>query len=334
MNARVTEVDDEGAELSSLGEDIKVCSLNINGLKADKVKYIAWYVRRHSIDVLFLQDTQLTVQTAHWRKAELKQELGENCYITSSAREESQLYTNIGGQMVIVMPQWAPDIANVDTTDASSMGVVMAVYLKTKIGTLMILSTYWPYDSDPEGNGLAAGLTRWMVKCNRSGSAKDYIQDRIHKLILNQQSNSSNSTIVCGDFNACYHKHTGRKASKQIVAEHSAEKLVDDTEKEAPEVGIEISNKPPSKAFKKNWSRRQAGRGRGKGSKKGGPDEREIDPEALKLISSQKSWEPWVTHCCLGNPVADYCHSNNRIMYTRYCGEMEQDTSIINSTFQ
>ena len=71
MNTRVTDVDDEGAELSSLGEDIKVCSLNINGLKADKVKYIAWYVRRHSIDVLFLQDTQLTVQTAHWRKAEL-----------------------------------------------------------------------------------------------------------------------------------------------------------------------------------------------------------------------------------------------------------------------
>ena len=156
MNARVTEVDDEGAELSVLGEDIKVCSLNINELKADKVKFIAWYVRRHIIDVLFLQDTQLTVQTAHWRKAELKQELGEDCYITSSAREESHLYTSIGGQMVIIMPKWAPDIANVDTTDASSMGVVMAVYLKTKIGTLMIISTYWPYDSDPEGNGLAA----------------------------------------------------------------------------------------------------------------------------------------------------------------------------------
>ena len=62
MNARVTEVDDEGAELSTLGEDIKICSLNINGLKVDKVKYIAWYVRRHNIDVLFLQDTQLTVQ--------------------------------------------------------------------------------------------------------------------------------------------------------------------------------------------------------------------------------------------------------------------------------
>ena len=109
--------------------------------------------------------------------------------------------------MVIIMPKWAPDIANVDTTDASSMGVVMAVYLKTKIGTLMIISTYWPYDSDPEGNGLAAGISRWMAKCNRSGTAKDYIQDRIHKLIINQQANSSNSTIVCGDFNACYHKH-------------------------------------------------------------------------------------------------------------------------------
>ena len=132
-----------------------------------------------------------------------------------------------------------------------------------------------------------------MAKCNRSGTAKDYIQDRIHKLIINQQANSSNFTIVCGDFNACYHKHAGRKASK--VVEHSAEKLVEDTEEEVPEIGIEISNKPPSKAFKKNWSRRQADRGRGKGSKKRGPDEREIDPEALKLISSEKSFEPWTT---------------------------------------
>ncbi len=81
--------------------------------------------------------------------------------------------------MVIVMPKWAPDIAYVDTTDASSMGVVLVVYLKTKIGTL-IISAYWPYDSDPEGNGLAAGISCWMAKCNRSGSAKDYIQDRIH----------------------------------------------------------------------------------------------------------------------------------------------------------
>jgi hypothetical protein len=75
MKSRVTQVDDERAELSSLGEDIKVCLLNIRGLKADKVKYIAWYVCMHSIDVLSLQDAQPTVQTANCRKAELKQEL-------------------------------------------------------------------------------------------------------------------------------------------------------------------------------------------------------------------------------------------------------------------
>ena len=106
MNSRITEVDDEGAVLSTLEGDIKVCTLNIAGLKAEKVKYIAWYIRRHNIDVLFIQDTQLTVATAHWRKVELKQELGEDSYITSSAREESNIYTDVGGQMVIVMPRW------------------------------------------------------------------------------------------------------------------------------------------------------------------------------------------------------------------------------------
>ena len=65
MNSRITEADDEGAVLSELEGDIKICTLNIAGLKADKVKYIAWYIRRHNIDVLFIQDTQLTVATAH-----------------------------------------------------------------------------------------------------------------------------------------------------------------------------------------------------------------------------------------------------------------------------
>ena len=60
MNVRVTELDDEGAELSELGSDIKVCTLKIAGLKSEKVKYIAWYIRRHNIDVLFIQDTQLS----------------------------------------------------------------------------------------------------------------------------------------------------------------------------------------------------------------------------------------------------------------------------------
>jgi hypothetical protein len=54
MNSRITEVDDEGAVLSTLEGDIKVCTLNIAGLKAEKVKYIAWYIRRHNINVLFI----------------------------------------------------------------------------------------------------------------------------------------------------------------------------------------------------------------------------------------------------------------------------------------
>ena len=65
----------------------------------------------------------------------------------------------------------APDIANVDTTDASSTGVIMAIYLKTKIGTLMVVITYWPYDSNPDGNGLAAGIGRWMPSATGPGPA-------------------------------------------------------------------------------------------------------------------------------------------------------------------
>ena len=266
------------------------------------MKYIAWYIRRHNIDVLFIQDTQLSVITAHWRKVELKQELGEDCYITSSAREDSNIYTEVGGQMVIVMPKWAPDIANVDTTDASSMGVIMAIYLKTKIGTLMVMSTYWPYDSNPDGNGLAAGIGRWMAKCNRNGTCMEYIQDRIHKLIMSQQSNSSNATIVCGDFNACYHKFLGkvsklRKGAKPQIRETEAvvgiasnaptetsENNDNPLESEQTTSAAQMNKKAPSKTFKKNWNRRQAGRGRGIGSPRGGVDRSEMDPEALKLF--------------------------------------------------
>lgn len=41
-----------------------------------------------NIDVLFIQDTQLTITTAHWQKAELKQELGDDCYIIENQQPE------------------------------------------------------------------------------------------------------------------------------------------------------------------------------------------------------------------------------------------------------
>ena len=139
----------------------------------------------------------------------------------------------------------------------------MAIYLKTKIGSLMVISTYWPYDSNPDGNGLAAGIGRWMAKCKRNGTCMEYIQDRIHKLIMNQQSNSSNATIVCGDFNACYHKFLGkvlkpRKGAKfqtretEVVVDKAPEKNDNPSESEQTTPAAQMNKKAPSKPFKKN----------------------------------------------------------------------------------
>ena len=160
---------------------------------------------------------------------------------------------------------------------------------------------------------------------------------------MNQQSNSSNATIVCGDFNACYHKHAGNlkgktkgkisltatetKQDEHLGSSAALSKTAVITEPSPPEAETEvpvvsINKKPPSRAFKKNWNRRQGGRGRGKGSAKEANGNADIDSEGRKLTSSQKSFEPWATHCCLINPIADYCLGNNRIMYTRYCGDI------------
>ena len=220
MESRSREVDNEGSKLSELDSDIRVCTLNINKLTEDKVQFIAWFITKNEIDVLFIQDTQLSMATAQWRKQELKRELGEDVFISCSAMEDSQAFTNVGGQMVIVSSRWASDICDVDRTDSSNTGLVMAVWLKTRIGTLMIISNYWPYDSDMSGNGLAAGVTRWMAATGRKGSPREFVQSKIHSLIINQQSNSNNSTILCGDFNSSYHKDKfSTRSSVSEVAE-------------------------------------------------------------------------------------------------------------------
>jgi len=98
----------------------------------------------------------------------------------------------------------------------------------------------------------------------------EYIQDRIHKLIMNQQSNSSNATIVCGDFNACYHKFLGkvsklRKGAKfqtreteAVVGIETSENNDNPLESEQTTSAAQMNKKAPSKTFKKNWNRRQA----------------------------------------------------------------------------
>ena len=98
-------------------------------------------------------------------------------------------------------------------------------------------------------------------KLQVKGTCMEYIQDRLHKLIMNQQSNSSNATILCGDFNACYHKCAVNKMNKpkEMITTVGEGDLSDNTHQETDEheagesaqVVVNMNTKPPSKAFRK-----------------------------------------------------------------------------------
>ena len=72
---------------------------------------------------------------------------------------------------------------------------------------------------------------------------------------------------------------------KEIITTVGEGDLSENTHQETDEheaggsaqVVVNMNTKPPSKAFRKNWNRRQAGRGRGRGSLREGSGSSEAD---------------------------------------------------------
>ena len=206
--------DDFSVTVSGSCSDIRVATLNVGGINNDKLLFIAWYFQRLEIDVMFLQDTQMSALNSMYNHRDLKDILGHNIYVSSSGTHHTGLFSRIGGQTVIVGERWSKHVSRFKA-DESGMGVVAELELMTAIGRLLILGTYWPYDSKMEA-GLMGGLEAWMASCTppRPGTPMQYIKSKIERAMLKHLTNPNNACILAGDLNSCYHRDGSQVSCK------------------------------------------------------------------------------------------------------------------------
>ena len=205
--------DDFGLRLNDDPNHLKVATLNVGGLNGDKLLFVAWYFSRLAIDVLFLQDTQLTAVDAVYKHSDFKDILGY-IYVSSTGSASTGQFTRVGGQTVLVSTRWAKHVSRFKA-DESGMGVVAELELMTGVGRLLLIGTYWPYDSEMLA-GLMGGLESWMASCTppRRGDPMSYIKMRIERVMFKHLTDLNNSFILVGDFNSCYHKDGSQHSCK------------------------------------------------------------------------------------------------------------------------
>jgi len=108
--------------------DIKVGYLNVQGpLTVHKLSYICWLFQKQNLRILFLSDTQLTIQTSFFMKKEIKARLGVNTKIISTSQNSQN--TGVGGQLAICHENLANYLFNVKS-HSSGLGVYFKLGIK------------------------------------------------------------------------------------------------------------------------------------------------------------------------------------------------------------
>ena len=121
--------------------------------------------------------------------------------------------------MVLVNEKWAKHISRFKS-DVSGMGAFAELELVTNIGKLLLVGTYWPFDSGMLA-GLMGGLESWMASCKppRRGDPMSYIKTHIERTMLKHLLDENNSYILMGDLNSSYHPDSHKQASCKAWAD-------------------------------------------------------------------------------------------------------------------
>ena len=177
----------------------------MNSLAADcKIEYILWYYECLQLDVLFLSDTRLSKLQVDLFKQRAHSRLGADTKIFSSLSKKSlDKKCNVGGQIVIVRPNWAQHVVKAQG-DHTGLGLVMEVDIRLKDSKLKILGSYWPCRSNSE-NGLWSAVAKHLTNAglDSTGDAvSDYVKQLTGNKILKHMEDGKNSCIAGGDFNA------------------------------------------------------------------------------------------------------------------------------------
>ena len=204
--------------------DIRIATLNVNGLNSQKLSEILWWIQMTEIDVFIGIDTRVTENECRRYHHQCHQTLGATTAVRSApipdlddkVKPQQKQNVRVGGQIVIINKKWGPHHTSF-WKDNTGYGVVTTTTLVAKNQSIQIVGTYWPFlvysKTTVEANPLWSKVERWMQQHKEKGSPLTFIQHLIacktNKHIYNGDKSTGNISILAGDLNSNF-KHKGK----------------------------------------------------------------------------------------------------------------------------
>ena len=197
--------------------DIRIATLNVNGLNTQKLSEILWWMQMAEVDILIGIDTRATEKECKNYRHQCYQTLGATSVVRVAPIPEVEgkvkplqnQNSRVGGQIIIVNKKWGPHVTAF-WKDSTGFGVVTATTLVSKNQSIQIIGTYWPVlvvtKGQSETNPLWSKVERWMHQNREKGSPLSYIQHIIsvkaNKHIYNGGKSTGNIALLMGDLNS------------------------------------------------------------------------------------------------------------------------------------
>jgi len=205
--------------------NLRIATLNVNGLTYEKLQHLLNYLSQTSTHVLALQDTRLKPHEKHAYHNYIRRAMGKDTYITTAPISPPTTVNQIfnGGQMIIICVPWSKLVQN-SHHDPSPLGLLHTVTLASTQTKLHIPSTYWPYHhKDPlsHPNSLESNLQTDLHRRHIRTPPLEWLQDTITKT-QRDLLQAPGTHILLGDFN---HTWQTRKTPAQATLEDWATPL-------------------------------------------------------------------------------------------------------------
>ena len=233
--------------------DLRICTLNVNGLFADKFMQILSFIAEFKIDVVICIDTRISLTAAKSFGIVAKQSLGLGTWTGACdfgrprPTHKRRATQAAGGQLIIVSPRYGGAVRDF-RQDWTGLGIASSFTLPCAAGRLMVVGSYWPTPgSKTEGsNKLSDRLRQELVARGHQENPMVMIKDMIGRWWDKHMSVAGNSFILAGDLNSGWGGSTGTYAGLKAWADDLD--LVNGPWELSTDAGIALLTRPPSPA--------------------------------------------------------------------------------------
>ena len=230
--------------------DIRICTININGLWADKFMQLISFMKEYAIDVLICIDTRISLLAAKSFGQVAKEALGQGTFVGACdfgrARATRRRLSSqaAGGQLVVVSPKFGGAVRDF-RQDWTGLGIASSFTLPCATGRLMVVGSYWPTPGRgaAHSNKLSDRLKQELANRGHQEAPLVMIKDLIGGWWDKHMSTSGNSFILAGDLNSGWGTATGTYAGLKKWADDLD--LVNGPWELAADSGSHLYTRPP-----------------------------------------------------------------------------------------